>query len=583
MHIKILEPQLANQIAAGEVVERPASVVKELLENSLDAGADQIDIEIKNGGIQLIRIRDNGAGIHKDDLQLALSRHATSKISSQDDLTHINTLGFRGEALASIKSVSRLTITSKYQNEKNAWQILDDKLQPSAYPEGTSIEVRDLFYNVPARRKFLRTEKTEFNYLEEVVRRIALSHFDIGISLKHNERSILNLSPAKTKTEQERRITNIFGATFMQNAVHIDTKNIDLKLSGWIGLPTFSRSQPDLQYFYINNRIVRDKLLSHAVRQAYQDVIQNNRYSAFILYLQLDPAMIDVNVHPTKNEVRFKDTRLIHDFVFHTMHNAIANIKPESVPEFVPQQNFAPIQESKSQIPLQIQDVRAKDYSPHVRAKDYSPHVRATGRSPHVRATGRSPLLGHAMAQLHVTYILAENQNGLILVDAHAAHERITYERLKTAFANEGIVSQPLLIPITVILNKKETKYAEQYQDIFKQLGIEIANLSPETIIIRQVPNLLRESDIEQLVRDVLADLIENNRSNRIQEYLNEILVTMACHGSVRANRRLTIPEMDALLRDIEKTERSGQCGHGRPTWLQVTLDELNKMFLRGK
>jgi DNA mismatch repair protein MutL len=365
MYIKILEPQLANQIAAGEVVERPASVVKELLENSLDAGSNQIDIEIKNGGIQQIRIRDNGTGIHKEDLILALSRHATSKISNQDDLAKINTLGFRGEALASIKSVSRLTITSKYQNEKNAWQIVDDQLQPAAHPQGTTIEMRDLFYNVPARRKFLRTEKTEFNYLEEIVRRIALSNFDIGISLRHNERSILNLSPANNKTQQEKRITNIFGATFMQNAVYLDTKNIDLKLSGWIGLPTFSRSQPDLQYFYINNRIVRDKLLSHAVRQAYQDVMQNNRYAAFILYLQLDPAMVDVNVHPTKNEVRFKDTRLIHDFVFHAMHNAIANIKPEPVPYSVP------ISKSKPQIPLQIQDVRANNYSP----KNYSPKI----------------------------------------------------------------------------------------------------------------------------------------------------------------------------------------------------------------
>ena len=558
MHIKILAPQLANQIAAGEVVERPSSVVKELLENSLDAGADQIDIEIKQGGIKLIQIRDNGCGIHQEDLKLSLNRHATSKIKSQEDLDCLNTLGFRGEALASINAVSRLTISSKYQNEKNAWQIIDNKLQPIAHPKGTTIAVHDLFYNVPARRKFLRTEKTEFNHLEEIVRRIALSHFNVGISFKHNDRVIQNLTPCTTKSQQEKRIADICGSEFINNATYIKND----KLSGWIGLPTFTRSQTDLQYIYLNNRIVRDKLISHAIRQAYQDVIQHNRHSAFILYLQIDPTMVDVNVHPTKNEVRFKDTRFIHDFIFHNIHNAIG----------------AP--------PLQIHESSSNYQSPPpLQIHERTDALRASPQNFHTntRANDYSPLLGHAIAQIHGTYILAENQDGLILVDAHAAHERITYERLKTAFAQQGIVAQPLLMPITINLSEKETKYVQQYQDVFKKLGIEIASLSPETIIIRQIPNLLKEANVEQLIRDVLSDLIENDRSNSIQEYLNEILATMACHGSVRANRRLSIFEMDALLRDIEKTERSGQCGHGRPTWVQVTKDELDKMFRRGQ
>ncbi|KPJ67668.1 MAG: DNA mismatch repair protein [Coxiella sp. DG_40] len=557
MYIKILEPHVANQIAAGEVVERPASVVKELLENSLDAGANQIEIEIRKGGTQLICVRDNGCGIHKDDLALALSRHATSKISEIDDLGHISSLGFRGEALTSINSVSKLTITSKFQDEEHGWQIINNKLQPAAHPQGTTVEVHDLFFNTPVRRKFLRTETTEFNHIEEIIRRIALSHFNVAISLKHNGRVILNLGSAMTRAQQEKRIADICGSAFMDNVVYVGNDVGDMggsriapctgssrtapTLYGWIGLPTFSRSQTDMQYFYINNRMVRDKLLSHAVRQAYHDVIQSGRHSAFILYLQLDPSMVDVNVHPTKNEVRFKDTKLIHDFVFHNIHRAIADTKPNIV----------------------------SDLSLNYR--------RGSSR---IAPTAPTPL-GNAIAQIHCIYILAENQNGLVLVDIHAAHERIIYEQLKTIFAKGNIVSQPLLIPITVALSKKEATYAERYQDIFNQLGMEIANLNSETIIVRQIPNLLKDANVEQLVRDVLADLIENNRSTRIQEYINEILTTMACHGSVRANRQLSVSEMNALLREIESTERSGQCGHGRPTWVQLSIDQLNKMFHR--
>jgi DNA mismatch repair protein MutL len=571
MHIKTLPPQLANQIAAGEVIERPSSVVKELLENSLDAGADQIDIEIKKGGMQLIQIRDNGCGIHQEDLKLALSRHATSKIKTQEDIDCLNTLGFRGEALASINAVSRLTISSKYQNEKNAWQIIDNKLQPIAHPKGTTIEVHDLFYNVPARRKFLRTVKTEFNHIEEIIRRIALSHFSVGIFLKHNNHIVQNLTTSTTKSQQEKRITDICGSEFIKNATHIKNDN----LSGWIGLPTFTRSQTDLQYIYINNRMVRDKLISHAIRQAYQDVIAHNRHPAFILYLQIDPSTIDVNVHPTKNEVRFKDTRFIHDFIFHNIYNAIGNCN-----SVIPA--FDPVIPAKAGIQPSLDILDSRVRGNDVRGGNEIREPLSNYQSPQNVHTNTLPL-GHALAQIHGTYILAENQHGLILVDAHAAHERITYEQLKNAFAKEGIVAQPLLMPITINLSQKETKYAQQYQDVFKKLGIEIDSLSLETIIIRQIPNLLKDANVEQLIRDVLSDLIENDRSTTVQEYLNEILATMACHGSVRANRRLSIFEMDALLRDIEKTERSGQCGHGRPTWVQLTKDELDKMFRRGQ
>ncbi|MCK4608330.1 MAG: DNA mismatch repair endonuclease MutL [Gammaproteobacteria bacterium] len=587
MRIKILDTQLANQIAAGEVVERPASVVKELLENSLDAGATQVDIEVKQGGAQLIQIRDNGSGIHKDDLALALNRHATSKIASLDDLTNINTLGFRGEALASIAAVSRLTIGSKAINSEHAWQVLENELSPAAHPQGTTIEVHDLFYNTPARRKFLRTEKTEFNYLEEIVRRIALSNFNIGISLKHNERVVHNLAPALDQLQQEKRIAAICGTTFMANAVYITTENAGLKLSGWLGLPTFSRSQTDLQYFYLNKRMVRDKVISHAIKQAYQDVMQSGRHAAFVLYLELDPALVDVNVHPTKSEVRFCDSRLIHGFIMHAVKQAIANagIVPAAMatidntiyaaPEQSTQFRSKTVVTAPWEKPIEQPELQIQNMAPQYQTASYVKPVQQTNVEPQIEP------LGNAIAQIHGTYILAENKTGLIMVDMHAAHERITYERLKTAYAKKGIIAQPLLIPFSIELNTKEVQYAEQYQQVFNELGVAIDTLGPTTIVVRQIPNLLKDANVEQLIRDLLSDLIENSRSNLVEEYINEILSTMACHGSVRSNRQLTIPEMNTLLREMEQTERSGQCAHGRPTWVQLTLHELNTMFLR--
>lgn len=602
VRIKVLNPHLANQIAAGEVVERPSSVIKELLENSIDAGAKRVDIKVKKGGTQLIRVHDDGCGIYKDDLALALSRHATSKISNLDDLENVASLGFRGEALASIGSVSRLALISRAEVEHSAWKVSVEgegalaEIQPISHPQGTTVEVRDLFFNVPARRKFLRTEKTEFNHLEAAVKRIALSNFDIGISLKNNEKIVLNLMPAKNREQQERRVAHICGAAFMENAVYVAAENAGLRLRGWIGLPIFSRSQPDLQYFYVNGRIVRDKLLSHAVRQAYQDVMHVGRYSVFVLYLQLDPSSVDVNVHPTKYEIRFRESSLVHDFVFGTVHKAIADIRPGHVMDVLQSdfsnrsyKNLNPVR-AIHELPLQRTCTKTYPFQGSTNSNHNNSQnlfrirnrEQGTLRYDTSRETIDSPL-GVAIAELHGTYILAQNRDGLVLVDIHAAHERITYERLKTAFAGEGIKAQTLLMPVTFTVSETEAKYSADYWDIFQQLGIEIENLGNETIIVRALPYLLRKADAEQLVRDILADLLENKRSTRVQEYINEILAAMACHNSMRAGQQLSLTEMAALLRDIEKIERGGQCGHGRPTWIQLSIKELNKMFLRGR
>ncbi len=589
MCIKILDQQLANQIAAGEVVERPASVVKELIENSLDAGSTQINVDIKKGGVQLIRVRDNGSGIAKEDLLLALSRHATSKIRSLDDLENVVSLGFRGEALASIASVSRLQLSSKVNGGAAAWSVTAEgrdteiKLAPIAHPNGTSLEIRDLFFNTPARRKFLRTETTEFNHLQEVINRAALSRFDVAFSLKHNEKQILNLAAAENHQSQEKRVAAICGKTFMEHAVHIAAERDGLKLSGWIGLPTFSRSQMDLQYFYINGRVIRDKVLGHAVRQAYHDVLYGGRFPAFVLYLEIDPQQVDVNVHPTKHEVRFRDSRQIHGFVFSVISEALAKVKPADVVENSAVAQNRVYERPVAPTPMQVQEQMA------FYGRSSKPSFAATGNFSQANVVNRVEEhagdypLGYAIAQIHGVYILAQNKNGLILVDMHAAHERITYEKLKLAHVKEGIKSQPLLVPINVTLNSNEIKSAEKYQEVFAQLGIELEFLSVDTVVIRSVPYLLKDGDVEQLIRDVIADLITHERSTRVQEYINEILTTMACHGSVRANRKLVLPEMDALLRELEQTERGGQCGHGRPTWVELTLDDLDKLFLRGR
>ncbi len=603
--IHLLSPRLANQIAAGEVVERPASVAKEVLENSLDAGATRVEIEVEGGGSKLIRIRDNGSGMAPDDLPLALARHATSKIESLEDLERVGSLGFRGEALASIGSVSRLSLTSNSAEDGSAGHCaacegreMEVQLRPAPHPRGTTVEVRDLFFNTPARRKFLRTEKTEFNHLEEVVKRLALSRFDVAFSLRHNGRVVHNLKPGGSQAERQRRVATICGPAFMEQALYIETDLPQFKLWGWVGLPTFSRSQADLQYFFVNGRVIRDRLVAHAVKQAYRDVLYHGRHPAFVLYLELDPAQVDVNVHPTKHEVRFRDGRAVHNFLFSSLHRALADVRPgEQVAAAAVSADGLAVDTATGEISRQAGLSWGASEAASTAPGRYRPAVapplgrameqlRDYGRLhglPAVESEEAAPPLGYALAQLQGVYILAENAAGLVLVDMHAAHERITYERLKRARASEGIRSQPLLVPRPVAVSQREVQVAAEHAALFQGLGMVVEVAGEESLVIRQIPVALRDSDVEQLLRDVLADLIEYGSSDRIEAHLDEILSTMACHGSVRANRRLTIPEMNALLRDMEETERAGQCNHGRPTWTQLSLAELDKLFLRGR
>ena len=608
--IKILSPQLANQIAAGEVVERPASVLKELVENSLDAGATRIDIDVEQGGVKLIKIRDDGHGIPEHQLALALSRHATSKIDNLEDLEAVATLGFRGEALASIASVSRLTLTSN-SGDSSGWKAVSEgrdmavELQPAAHPQGTSVEVRDLFFNTPARRKFLRTEATEYNRIDDSIKKLALSRMEVSFSLRHNQRAQLNLRPAISQAEQEKRVADICGPAFMKEALYVDNDRTGIRLWGWMGLPTFSRSQTDLQHFFVNGRAIRDKVVSHAVRQAYQDVLYHGRHPAFVLFLEIEPADVDVNVHPTKHEVRFRDSRSIHGFVYSTLNRALSQDRPQDhlQPAGAALQSNQDAEQLAAQSSIQFPSGQgpAEQHShsnksagdifgaqPSYSGDRYgvnTPMAAYQGlyATEMPSEQGDIPPMGFAIAQLRGIYILAENAQGLIIVDMHAAHERIIYERMKTAFDDQGLVSQPLLVPESLAVSQREADMAEQSGEVFAQLGFVVERAANESIIVRQIPAILRGSEVEALLRDVISDLIEHGTSERIRHHINEILSTMACHGSVRANRKLTVPEMNGLLRDMEDTERSGQCNHGRPTWSQLTLDELDKLFLRGR
>jgi len=619
--IQLLSPRLANQIAAGEVVERPASVIKELLENSLDSGAKRIEVDVEQGGVKLLRVRDNGSGISPDDLPLALARHATSKIRELEDLEQVMSLGFRGEALASISSVARLTLTSRTEGAEQAWQVetegrdMQPRVQPAAHPVGTSVEVRDLFFNTPARRKFLKTEKTEFDHLQEVIKRLALARFDVAFHLRHNGKTVLGLHEAPDEQSRARRVASVCGPAFLEQALPIDIERNGLHLWGWVGLPTFSRSQADLQYFYVNGRMVRDKLVAHAVRQAYRDVLFNGRHPTFVLFLEIDPSVVDVNVHPTKHEVRFRDGRMVHDFLYGTLHRALGEVRPEdqlaapaavsemvrptgqAAGEFGPQGEIglaasllqpapsasvwrspgAGYQGSRPEAALPAAEVQG------AYREFFSPMTTAPAAAGLPDAQGDIPPLGYAIAQLKGIYILAENVQGLVVVDMHAAHERITYERLKVAMASEGLRGQPLLVPESIAVSQREADCAEEHAEWFQRLGFELQRLGPETLAIRQIPALLKQAEATRLVQDVLGDLLEYGTTDRIQAHLNELLGTMACHGAVRANRRLTLPEMNALLRDMEHTERSGQCNHGRPTWTQMGMDDLDKLFLRGR
>ena len=593
MRIHLLSTQLINQIAAGEVVERPSTVVKELLENSFDAEATQISVEIEQGGSRLIKIRDNGFGISKDDLPLALSRHATSKITNLHDLEQVTSMGFRGEALPSISSVSRLTLISRVAEAQCAWRVSADGTEqnfdprPDPHPQGTTVEVRDLFYNTPARRKFLKTEKTEFAHIESLLQKLALSRFNIGFTLIHNQKEVFKLKPAHTELEQQQRIASVCGAEFINSAVRIDVAASGLQLTGWVSVPTFSRSQADMQFFYVNGRLVRDKLIVHAVRQAYQDVLFSGRHPVFVLYLDLDPSLVDVNAHPAKLEIRFRESRLVHDFLFSVLHKTLAKPNTEM-------SNVTWVSPS-TQSETEHQSIGwAMPTLPYPREQTPLPfsvtetlQAYATLYSNNEPVTPQQdqgiPPLGFAIAHLHDIYILAQTADGIVLVDAHAAHERVTYERLKQQHQQGAIATQPLLLPIKINVTVQEAEIVEQEQDFFHSLGFELNRIAPESVVLRSSPALLVNSDVVKLIQEVLAELCEYGSSEKIQNHCNELLATIACHGSVRAHRRLSIAEMNALLRDMEKTERSGQCNHGRPTWISLSKQDLDKFFLRGQ
>jgi DNA mismatch repair protein MutL len=581
MPIRSLPPQLVNQIAAGEVIERPASVVKELLENSLDAGATRIDVELEAGGVRLLRVRDDGSGIPKNELALALARHATSKIASLEDLERVATLGFRGEALPSIGAVARLSLASRTSGEEHGWRIEGDghghysASAPLPHPVGTTVEVRELFFNTPARRKFLRSEATEFGHVDTVLRRLALARMDVALHARHNGRGVYALNAASEPREHEQRIAVLLGQEFAAQALHITQAMTGLILRGWIARPTFSRSQPDLQYFYVNGRMVRDKLLAHAVKLAYQDVLFHGRHPAYVLYLELDPARVDVNAHPAKYEVRFRDGRLVHDYVFRTVEAVLKETTPR------PTESVAAGQVAESVRHLHMQQPMNLRVAEEMAAYGQL-HPMSTTAAKIPDDTVSVPPLGYALAQLHGVYILAAAADGLVLVDMHAAHERIIYERMKAALGSGKVSSQPLLVPQGVTVARIEADCAEANATELSQAGFVIERRGPETVSIREIPALLKDEDAAQLFCDVLADLVEHGKSRRIHAALDHVLATRACHTSVRAHRQLGIAEMNALLREMERTPRADQCNHGRPTWVRLGMAELDKLFLRG-
>ncbi|MEM7206848.1 MAG: DNA mismatch repair endonuclease MutL [Pseudomonadota bacterium] len=603
MTIELLPDHLINQIAAGEVIERPSSAVKELVENSLDAGATHIKIDVEAGGVKLIRVTDNGVGIPKDKLALALQRHATSKISSMTDLNSVSSLGFRGEALPSIASVSKLTLSSSFEHSLGSCVGVEQgsigKIKPAPIQSGTQVELRDLFYNVPARRKFLRTEKTELGHIEKLIRLLALGHPNVAFDIRVNGKSKAQLASAKSTENHARRVEQICGKAFLENAFYFEQRVEGLSLSGWLASPTFSRSQPDLQHFFVNRRSVKDKTVAHATKQAFADVMFHGRYPAYVLFLDIDPHLVDVNVHPGKQEVRFRDSRQIHSFVHRCISEVIASTGPghEKVVDAPFEISASPYSESSG---FQARAGAGQAYKPFANPRQtglglsiadsreaYASLIdRSTGdASAHVdEFDGDIPPLGFALAQLHGIYILAQNANGLVLVDMHAAHERTTYERLKKNWDDEASLrSQPLLVPIGVSVTQAQAELAGSHGEIFRELGFELDRSGPESILVRQVPAILANADVEQMIQDVISDIEEEGHTERLRGEVNEILSTMACHGSVRANRRMTVVEMNALLREMEKTERSGQCNHGRPTYVMFSIEQLDKLFLRGQ
>ncbi len=582
--IHLLPDHLISQIAAGEVVERPASALKELLENSLDAGADDISVMLLQGGVKQLRVTDNGGGIAPEELNLALTRHATSKIASLEDLERVASLGFRGEALASIASVSRTSVASRVAGERHAWRVNAEGGQitprePAALDAGTIIEVNDLYYNTPARRKFLKTEATEYGHCEEAFKRIALSKPEAGFLLQHNGRAQWRLAAG----EPQKRFGEVLGEDFADQALLLDESAAGLRLWGMAAKPAYSKLSRDAQYFYVNGRFIRDKLVAHAIRQAYQDVLHHERHPAFVLFLELDPALVDVNVHPTKTEVRFRDGQAVHRFIFHALHKALAGpaggtVVPEaaSVQATPFQPNYPTFQ---PQIPLRANEGLGFYQTLFGATPPANPGMPEAAPI----SEPQTYPLGFAIAQLHGIYVLAQNAQGLVVVDMHAAHERIMYERLKSGLDARSMAMQPLLIPVSFNADRLEVATAEEQGAVLRDLGFEIAVLSPTTLAVRAVPVMLQDANAVELARAVLADIREFGGSRALTERRNEMLATMACHAAVRANRSLTITEMNALLRDMEATERSDQCNHGRPTWFQVSMADLDKMFMRGQ
>lgn len=614
--IRRLPEVLINQIAAGEVVERPASVVKELVENSLDAGASKIEIEIEGGGSRRIRITDNGHGIAPEQLQLALTRHATSKISSLDDLEQVESFGFRGEALPSVASISRFSIASRTPGSEHGYLLRADsaglgELEAHAMPVGTQIDVRELFYNVPARRKFLKAERTEFGHIDDAVQTIALANPRVEIRLNHNgksERIFAVRMENPNVGSPDLRLRTVFGLNFETASLGIEHELAGLKLSGRVGLPTAARAQADQQYFYVNGRPVRDRLVTHAVRQAYQDVLFAGRHPSYLLFLDLAPARVDVNVHPAKSEVRFRDGRLVHDFIFRTLHDVLRETRagntasiPAAIPAALrPEQSAMNLPSSPFSWPAPVRntttDLRnlyggeqmgvAEAPASYSSAPLITLSQLATGAAPsqsRSEVDSQTQPLGYALAQLHGVFILAQNAQGLVIVDMHAAHERITLERMKTALSQNNLAAQTLLVPISLSVSRKEAQAVEDHAELLESLQFGFLRAGPESVRLVKVPTLLQDLDLEALSRDVMADLLTHQSAARLDAISEEVLGNMACHASVRANRRLSLAEMNALLRDMEATERSGQCNHGRPTWVQLNQADLDRLFARGR
>ncbi len=586
MPIQQLPGHLINQIAAGEVVERPASVVKELVENSLDAGAGDIHLDILAGGGKLIRVRDDGSGIDKAELALALARHATSKINSLEDLEAVVSLGFRGEALPSIASVARLVLVSRAAGTDSAWQVEADggeitSPRPAAHPQGTTVEVHDLFYNTPARRRFLRTERTEFGHIEKWLRRLALSRPDVAFTLTHNRRAVLQLPAAGTAEQRLRRIAKICGDALAEQALYLEHETEGIALSGWIGLPTYNRSQPDQQYWFVNGRSINDKTLSHAARHAYRDVLFHGRFPAYVLNLTMDPTAVDANAHPAKHEVRFRDGRRVHGVVSQAIETALGETRPGGHAA-APASIVSHASSGQRSMPLPT----SGHAGPAAVREALSGYDVLSGAATALRMDtepGDIPPLGFALAQLSGVYILAENRDGLIIVDMHAAHERITYEKLKRSFDDKALVRQPLLVPVSVAVAESEADLVEHSTAGLEQIGLVIDRAGPTSLVVREVPALLKGTDVESLLRDLLADLAQSGQSNRVEDVSHNYLATMACHHSIRANRLLSLDEMNALLREMESTERADQCNHGRPTWTAISMAELDRLFQRGQ